>query len=71
MTAAPYPSSSHRLGSTRCLAVAATSQVEPTPREEKLAGRSEGNAFAFFRRNRNAPCTKPSSVAVSATVAFR
>ena len=24
-----------------------------TPRKEKLAGRSEGDAFAFLRRNRN------------------
>eukprot|EP00913_Durusdinium_trenchii_P016948 g15933.t1 len=29
------------------------SQVESTPRKERLAGHSEGNALAFFRRNRN------------------
>jgi len=29
------------------------SKVETTPREERMAGSSEGSAFAFFRRNRN------------------
>ena len=33
-------------------------QVDPTPRKERMAGHSEGDAFAFFRRNRNVTWTR-------------
>ena len=33
-------------------------QVEPLPRKERMAGHSEGDAFAFLRRNRNVTWTK-------------
>lgn len=36
-----------------CTVAFVLSQVEPTPRKERMAGHSEGDAFAFFRRNRN------------------